>query len=122
MKDFIERLGAGQLADISIDLKVQLEQKTAIRPVLWLLCNAKRRASNAIADLVRVDVTKTSQILILQNEVLLYEQLMADCEALIALGREADALLDESDRLEIVDALTPEDARAAGLEQTPEDM
>ena len=122
MKDFLEQLSASHLADLAIDFQVQLEKKTSIRPVLWLLARAKRRAATAMADLVRVDVTKTSQILILQNEVLLYEQLMQDCEALLALGHEADHEIDEMDRLDIIDALSPEEARQAGLVQTPEDM
>lgn len=121
MKDFIEQLGAGHLADIAIDFKIQLEKKSSIRPVLWLLCRAKRRASSAISDLVRVDVTKTSQIVLLQSQIEMYDILMQDCEALLALGHEADHEIDEADRMDIVDALSPEEARAAGLVQTAED-
>lgn len=121
MKDFIEELSLNQESDLGVDLMVQLEQGTGTRPVLWLLCRAKKRAASAIATLARADVTQTAALIILQSQIQLYDELMMDCQALLARGREADRRLKESEREEIADALDIDEARAAGFEQTPED-
>lgn len=121
MKDFIEQLNLERLSELSIDLQVQLEKGTATRPVLWLLCKAKRRAAEAAAALYRCDPTGTADIIILQSKVELYDMLMQDCQELLTRGAEADRQIDENERFDMVDLLDPDEAQALGLKQTPED-
>ena len=46
MKDFLAALSDDHLVNLSIDLMVQLERGTGTRPVLWLLCRARKRAAD----------------------------------------------------------------------------
>lgn len=110
------------LAELAIDLHVQLEQGTATRPVLWMLVRARERAAEALQGLSEVDATKTAQIIVLQGQVQFYREMVEDCRALMSRGKEADSLIDENERAEIADILEVEDARAMGLKPTPEDM
>jgi len=121
MSDPIEAIARQQLIDMSIDLQVQLERGTGTRPMLWLLARARTRAIVAVFSIVKIDPSKADEIRMLQNEVNLYSDLIDDCRALLARGNEEDRELDEQDRMEIADLLTPEDAQRAGLKQTPED-
>lgn len=121
MKDFIASLSNEELVTLSVDLQVQLEKGTGTRPVLWLLARTRERAASALALLADVNVTKPTDILTLQHQVHSYRELMEDCRALLTRGRDADRQLAESERINIADALDPEEARALGLEATPED-
>lgn len=122
MKDFIEDLGLNEMAEIGIDLQVQLEDGTGTRPVLWLLCKARRRAASALADLAKVKPTDTVGIITLQSLVQSYDELMLDCREMLTRGKDADRQLQESERIEIADALDIDEAQELGVAQTPEDI
>ena len=119
--DPIENIARQRLIDMAIDLQVQLERGSGTRPMLWLLARARTRATAAMFSMCKVDPKKADEIQMLQNEINLYADLIEDCRALLARGKEEDRELDEQDRIEIADLLSPEDAQAAGLKQTPED-
>lgn len=121
MKDFIASLANEDLVNLSADLQVQLEKGTATRPVLWLLCRSRARAVSALRMLADVNVTKAADIITLQAQVHSYGEMMEDCQALLNRGRDADLQLAEDERMNIADALDPEEARALGLDKTPED-
>ncbi len=121
MKDPIEDIANERLVEMAIDIQVQLEKGSGTRPVLWMLLRARARAATALFGLAKVDPAKIEDIRHLQNEVNLYADMIEDCQALVLRGSEADREIHEQDRLEIADLLTPEDAREAGLDQTPED-
>ena len=121
MNEPIETIARQRLIEMAIDLQVQLERGSGTRPVLWLLARARARAVTAIYSMVKIDPTRADEIRMLQNEVNLYGDLVDDCKALLARGQEEDRELDEQDRIEIADLLSPEDAQRAGLKQTPED-
>jgi len=121
MSDPIEVIARQRLIEMAIDVQVQLERGSGTRPVLWLLARARARATTAIYAMVKVDPTNVLEITRMQNEVNLYGDLVDDCRALLARGKEEDRELDEQDRIEIADLLSPEDAQKAGLTQTPED-
>ena len=117
----IENIARQRLIDMAIDLQVQLERGSGTRPMLWLLARARTRATAAMFCMCKVDPKEANEIQRLQNEINLYADLIDDCRALLARGKEEDRELDEQDRIEIADLLSPEDAQAAGLAQTPED-
>jgi hypothetical protein len=114
--------GEKQIADLAIDMQVQLEKGTGTRPVLWLLVRARRRAADAIFTLTTIDPTQTAAIITLQSQIQLYAELMEDCREMLTRGREADRKIDEEDRIEIADVLSIDEARELGLQQTPEDI
>lgn len=121
MKDPITEIATAQLIALAIDVQVQLERGSGTRPVLWLLQRSRERAAVAIFALAKIDPTKAEDIRHLQNEISLYDDMITDFRELMARGKEADRELDEQDRHTLSDLLTPEDARAAGIEQTAED-
>ena len=122
MKDAIIALSQEQLAQLSIDLQVQLEHGTATRPVLWLLKGARDRAAQAMRDLIDIKATDAVGIVLLQNTVQQYSDMVEDCRQLLARGKEADREIDENVRTEIADVLDIDEARELGLTKTPEDM
>jgi hypothetical protein len=112
------------LTDLYIDVQVQLERGTGTRPVLWMLVQQRRKAAEAVSAMFKLDLNKEGVIADLkhlQNEVLLYEDMVELCQELLQRGREADRELIEQEREEIADLMTPQDAQRAGIEQTPED-
>lgn len=120
MKDPIEDLANEQLYLLAVDLKVQLEKDTAMRPVLYLLTQQRKKAVAAISKLVDVDPTETAAISALQAEIRLYSDLIQSCQELLVRGREADSLIDETERndmMEIIAGMTPEQQRLHGFSQ-----
>lgn len=110
------------VAELAIDLQVQLEKGTGTRPVLWLLTQARAKAAEAMFSLATIDPTQTAQIITLQTQIQLYGELVEDCRDLLTRGKESDRQINESTRIEIADALSIDEARELGLQQTPEDV
>lgn len=118
--DPIEKLGNEQLRAVAADLMVQLERGTGLRPVLWMLVQARKRAAAAIAMFIDVDADDAVAIRKLQAEVLVYYDMVRNARELLARGREADQRIDEDDRLaidEIVQEMSEEDRRLYRLQQ-----
>jgi hypothetical protein len=106
---------------MAVDLQVQLERGTGCRPMLYLLAQSRKRAAEAIFALTKIDPTKTDDIRHLQNEVTLYDDMMASARELLARAPEEDRLISEDEREEIAKFLTPEQAQLMGLDQHHED-
>lgn len=124
MRDPIEELGNEQLYLLATDLRVQLEKGTANAPVLFLLNTARAKARVALAKMVEVDAGEVDAMRSLQQDVRLYGDMIAACQALVAAGREADSLISESDRgelEEIVRDMSLEDRKILGLQQQGDD-
>lgn len=124
MRNPIEDLGNEQLYLLATDVRVQLEKGTANRPVLFLLSMARAKASVALAKMVEVDASEVEAMRALQQDVRLYGDMIEACQALVAAGREADGLINESDRgelEEIVRDMSPEEKRLIGIQQQGDD-
>lgn len=124
MNDPTMALANEALFTLAADLQVQLEKGTGTRPVLWLLAQQRTKACDAMVKLVEVDATETEAIRTLQNEIRLYSDLVTACQELIIRGREADAMIAETDRSElanIIGDMSPEDRRLHGFEQRSDD-
>lgn len=124
MKDPTEALSNEQLYELAADVQVQLEKGTGTRPVLWLLAEQRAKARTAMVKLVEVDATETEAIRALQNEIRLYGDLVTACHNLIIRGREADALIAESDRsdmAEIIGDMSPEQQQLHGFQPQGDD-
>jgi hypothetical protein len=122
--DPIFRLADEQMRALSIDLMVQLEKGTAMRPVLWLLAKAREKASKAFVMFIDADPADVKLIQQLQSEVKLYDDMILSCRELLALGKEADLAIRESDRQaldEIVSEMTDEERRLNQLEPRGQD-
>jgi hypothetical protein len=121
--DPIEKLGDEHLRALATDLMVQLEKGTALRPVLWMLAQARKRAAKAVAmfiDLDINDVVDVPALRKLQMEICIYDDMVRNARELLARGREADQRIGEDDRLaieEIVAEMSPEDRRLYQLTQ-----
>lgn len=121
MKDAIAELGEQMLVQDYLDITVQLEKGTGTRPVLWLLRDARQNAAISMRKLVEVDASETAAIRILQAEIRLYGDMMDACARMMVRGKEADNEIDEAERREFADMLTPEAARDLGIPAPPED-
>jgi hypothetical protein len=117
----IEHIANSHLILAYTDLQVQLERGTGTRPVLWLLAEARKKAANAIALLVKVDCNDAEAIRTLQNEVVMFDDLVEACRKMLNRGHEADREIDESDREAIAEFLTTTEAREMGLSPANED-
>ena len=118
--DPIEKLSNEQMRQLHADLVVQLEKGTAMRPVLWMLVQARKRAARAMVMFVDADPIDTSVISKLQAEVRLYDDMVRSCRELLAAGREAELKIGEDDRMaidEIVNEMSEEDRRLYQLQQ-----
>ena len=121
MKDAITELGKAQLITDYLDITVQLEKGTGTRPVLWLLRDARQNATVSMRKLVEVDASETDAIRSLQAEIRLYGDLMESCARMMVRGKEADREIDDDERRQFAEMLTPEAARDLGIETPPED-
>jgi len=121
--DPIEKLGNEQLRLLAADLMVQLENGTALRPVLWMLVQARKRAAKAVAMFIDLDIGDTVDVPTLrklQAEICIYDDMVRSCRELLAIGREAELRVGEDDRLaidEIVMEMSEEDRRLYQLQQ-----
>jgi len=119
MNDPIELLADQELAKLAADLQVQLEKGTALRPVLFLLNEQRRRAANALVMMMDVDPTDVSAIMRLQADAKLYDDMVSRCRNLISEGKAAYSRITEAERLELeeaVMAMTEEERRLHKLE------
>lgn len=121
MIDPIEALAEAQLFELALDVRVQLEKGTGTRPVLWLLAQQRTKAREAIGKIVEVDATETEAIRNFQQEIRLYGDLVSSCRDLIARGKEADALIAETDRSDISEIMSPEEQRLHGFQPQGDD-
>ncbi len=123
MNDPIERLAHARLYELAIDLHVQLEKGTAMRPVLWLLARARRKAAVAMAAFAVADPNDHASIRAIQQPIMVYDAMMEACRDLIALGKDAESQIEDDERREIFDLVSsPEDARALGIEPQGTDL
>ena len=117
--DPIDRLADEKLRELAIDLEVQLERRTAHRPVLFMLHKAREKAGKAMVMFLDVDPTDAKLITRLQAEVKLYDDMITSCRELVARGREAQSRIAENERSaieELVINMTDEERRLHKLE------
>lgn len=120
--DAISAAARAVLVENYLDVKVQLEQGTGTRPVLWLLARQRNQAVIALRKLIEIDASETEAIRAMQAEVRLYGDLLESCRDLLVRGKEADREIEESDRIAVADFVQDEpEARAMGLQPDPED-
>lgn len=117
----IDHIADSQLILSYLDLQVQLERGTGTRPVLWLLNQARKKAVNAMAAMVKIDCNDAEGIRTLQNEVIVFDELVTSCHQMLVRGKEADREIDEADREALAQFLTTTEAREMGLTPVTED-
>jgi len=123
--DPIERVAEEKLFELSADLQVQLEKGTGVRPVLWMLAQARNRAAKAIVQMSIAEPDDIASIRICQAAIRLYDDMVQSCRDLMKRGKEADRKIAERDReemQELIMDLTPEEQRMTGLEPTGTDL
>ncbi len=123
MNDPIERLAYARLYELAIDLHVQLEKGTAMRPVLWMLVQARRKAAAAMVQFSLADPANHAAMRTIQQPILVYDAMVEACRELIALGKDAESQIEDDERREIFELVSsPEDARALGIEPQGPDL
>jgi thiamine pyrophosphate-dependent acetolactate synthase large subunit-like protein len=88
-----------------------------MRPMLYLLANARNKAVLAIRQIIEIDATETTAIRAAQAEVRLYGDMMDAAREMMSRGREADSELNDEDRQALADYLNTDEAREAGINQ-----
>lgn len=117
----IDEIADSQLILCYIDLQVQLEKGSGTRPVLWLLNEARKKAASALSAMVKVDCKDAEAIRTLQNEIIMFDDLVGLCRQMLVRGREADREIEESDREALAEFLNTTEAREMGLTPATED-
>ena len=118
--DPIERLADQELRLLSADLQVQLERGTAMRPVLYLLNEARKKAGKAILLFIDADPTDAKLMRRLQAEIAIYDDMVINARKLLAMGNEANQRVAEGDREEmeeIVAGMTDTERQLHGFER-----
>jgi hypothetical protein len=118
--DPIEQLAGERLRELAEEVSRQLNNKTGSRPVLWLLAEQRKRASNAIVMMIDVDPEDANAIRKIQADIKLYDDMIMSCRKLMARGREAAFEIAEGDRAaidELVMNMSEDERRLYGLEQ-----
>jgi geranylgeranyl pyrophosphate synthase len=125
MTDPVEKLADEQLLLIAADLQVQLERKTAMRPVLFFLAEARTRAAKAILILaLDTDPEDVVKIRKLQAEIAIYDDMITSARKLMAMRKEALARIKESDRDaidEMIVDMSDDERRLNGFEPRGKD-
>lgn len=121
MKDALSALSERVLIEDYLDITVQLERGTGTRPVLWLLKDARDTAAVAMRKLIEIDAIETDAIRSLQQDIRLFGDMMESCARMMIRGKAADREIDEAERADFAETLTPEAARELGIEPPPED-
>lgn len=119
MNDPITALADGQLLQMAADLQVQLERGTGTRPVLYLLNEARKKATEALTKLVEVDASEADAIRALQNEVRLFGDMVEACRSLMEVGKAELRRIHEADRefvADLVENLDEETQRQLGVQ------
>jgi hypothetical protein len=105
MSNPLETLAVAQMFAISMELETQLAATRGYRPVLAMLQLAKNEAAASLVALVNIAPTEAERIRDQQYEVKRFEKLCGWIKDVIEQGREADALLSEKEREELLDLL-----------------
>ena len=117
--DPIVELAEKRLRELAVDVEVQLEKGTAMRPVLWLLIQARKRASGAMKLFLDVDPADAKAVRMIQIELKVYDDMVSNLRLLVARGKEADHAIAEQDRTEMSEAvmhMTEDERRMYGLQ------
>jgi hypothetical protein len=120
MTEPLEAIAVAQMFAISMELETQLAATNGLRPVMAMLQLAKIEAAAALVALVNIPPTEGERIREKQYEVRRFEQLCDWIKQVIQKGLEADKLLTEKEREELLDILVEteegeEDAVEMGL-------
>lgn len=120
--DPVGRIADERLSELAIDLQVQLEKGTAMRPVLYLLLEARKKAVAATIQLSIVDPSDAQAIRICQMAIGMYDDMVTSCRDLLKGGKEARFRIHERDRAEMEDIIVdPQERELFNLEPQGED-
>jgi hypothetical protein len=123
MHDPIERIADEHLIKLAADLQVQLEKGTAMRPVLYLLAEQRKKARAAVVQMTLLEPTDAAGIAVCLRSIHLYDDMISACQALMKRRKDAEHRIHERDREEIEDVILGDDDRALfGLEPKGTDL
>ena len=110
-KDVVVELAHKRAIAISAEIEVQLSKTSGGDPIIAMLVKARKEAASALAALADVDPVKTGEILKLQTEICRFRDLVRWLTALVQEGFEADRVISEEAREELIDAIagSPDD-------------
>jgi predicted class III extradiol MEMO1 family dioxygenase len=106
MMDPLSRLAMARAEAAAADIEAQLVITAGQRPVLVMLQMAKKEAVDAFAALVTADPEDPKQIRKLQNEIVRFTDLCRWLKDVVAAGQEAEQLISEEDREEMIEILS----------------
>lgn len=104
--DALSKLALHKACAASADIEAQLSVQSGQRPVLVMLQMAKEEAAVSIAKLVDVDPEDPKVIRELQNEVHRYLDLCRWLGNVVSAGKEAESLITNDDREEMIEVLS----------------
>lgn len=115
MTGAIEIIALQRAIEDSAEIETQLSRgaKVGMRPVFVMLAKAKRQAADAMVKLACIEPHETEKIRALQNEIHRLDDLVIWTRDILVKGKEADKLLQEADREDVV-------ALVAGDETEPD--
>lgn len=99
----IEHAARAHIIARGLDIQIQLEKltKPGFQPVLYMLHEARERAIAAVAGLVTANPEDAGTIRRLQNEIAIFDDMVAACRKAVDRGREVDRLVSEEERAAI---------------------
>jgi hypothetical protein len=106
------REAAQALLRLSVDIELQLQQRSGGAPLAHHLKRSRERALDAVYALASVEPTDAEAIRRLQMQFKMHEALLDDMKEIVAKGREAEDYLDSEEAEDI--------AQAIGLDMTEE--
>jgi hypothetical protein len=90
----------------SADIEAQLSVTQGCRPVLTTLIMAREKAADALAELASVDPDNPKTIRRLQNQVVIFTDLVAFFGKIVADGFDFDQEITQAEREEMIDMLS----------------
>lgn len=114
----IEDAAMARAIAVSMDIQSQLERQPknkGFQPVLHMLVMARKRAVDAMTQLVIIEAHKADEIRNLQSEIKLFDDMVRACGEAINAGRDAEHRIDEEDRAAIYELIEKEWATAEKL-------
>ncbi len=109
-EDPTSRLALQRAVAMSAAVEAQLSQKRGGQPLVAVLKKARREAAGAIAALVDVDPDDTKAIRDLQTVAQRYSKLCEWLSVIVNEGKEADSLISEEEREELIAAVAGDPA------------
>lgn len=104
-EDPISRIALQRAVALSASVEAQLSQKRGGQPLVAVLVKARREAVAAMAALVDADPNDAKAVRDLQHEAQRYPKLCGWLAAIVQEGKEADSIISEEEREELIAAV-----------------